>query len=171
MPGGTFFFTVVAADRTARTLTEHIGALREAWRYVRSRHPFRTDAVVILPDHLHAVWTLPSGDADFSLRWRLIKERFSRAVPHGEPISASRRRAGERGIWQRRFLEHLVRNEADLAAHVDYIHYNPVRHGLVARAIDWPWSSIHREIRAGRMPADWAAPDASRTVRWSAVGG
>ena len=157
VPGGTFFFTLVAADRTMDTLTRHIDPLRDALSVVRSRHPFRLDAIVVLPDHLHAIWTLPNGDSDFSTRWRLIKDRSSRVVPRSETRTPSRVRAGERGLWQRRFLEHCIRNEADFAAHLDYVHYNPVRHGYVARAADWPYSTIHREIRAGRVAVDWGA--------------
>ena len=164
MPGGTFFFTVVAADRSTDTLTMHVDALRDAIRVVRSRHPFSLDAIVVLPDHLHAIWTLPHGDRDFSSRWRLIKDRFSRAVPRTEARTPSRVRAGERGLWQRRFLEHCIRNDEDLAAHLAYVHYNPVRHGHVGRAADWPYSTIHREIRAGRLPADWGSRQGRRNV-------
>jgi putative transposase len=111
---------------------------------------------VVLPDHLHAVWTLPEGDADFSLRWRLIKTVFSRGLPQGEEISKSRFGKGERGIWQRRYWEHTLRGEGDFERHVDYIHFNPVKHGHVGRVRDWPHSPFHRLVRLGVYPEDWA---------------
>ncbi|MBX3698357.1 MAG: transposase [Dokdonella sp.] len=154
--GGTSFFTVNLADRTSALLVDHVATLRAAVAHVEQRHPFRIDAWVVLPDHLHAVWSLPEGDRDFAVRWALIKGNFSRAVAQGECISDSRRQKGERGIWQRRYWEHLIRDEADLESHVSYIHINPVKHGLVARAADWPWSSIHRAIRHGYVTSDWA---------------
>ena len=156
LPGASYFFTVNLADRRLRLLTENIGALRFAFRETRARHPFAIDAIVILPDHLHAIWTLPEGDADFALRWRLIKSGFSRALPRGEAISQSRAEKGERGIWQRRYWEHTLRDEADFARHMDYIHFNPVKHGHVTRVRDWPHSSFHRIVRLGICPPDWA---------------
>jgi putative transposase len=119
--GGSFFFTVNLADRRLSLLTEHVDELRAAFRETRQRHPFTTDAIVVLPDHLHVVWTLPEGDANFATRWRLIKSTFSRSIPAGESISNSRLIKGERGIWQRRFWEHTIRDEDDFARHVDYI--------------------------------------------------
>jgi putative transposase len=103
-----------------------------------------------------SIWTLPEGDSDYALRWRLIKTTFSRSLPHGEHRSESRTSKGERGIWQRRYWEHLIRDEADFARHVDYIHINPIKHGLVQRVVDWPHSSFHRYVRAGIFPPDWA---------------
>jgi putative transposase len=157
IPGGTYFFTLAIADRTQALLVEHIDTLRAAFAWTHRRHPFRTDAVVVLPDHLHAIWTLPEGDAEFALRWKLIKESFSRHLPRTETCSPSRRRKGERGIWQRRYWEHAIRDERDLAAHVDYVHINPVKHGHVRRASDWPYSSFHRFAREGKLTPDWAA--------------
>lgn len=154
-PGGSFFFTVSLADRRQSLLTEHIHLLRGAFRYVHQRHPFSIDAMVVLPDHLHAIWTLPAGDADFATRWYLIKSSFSRGVPGGEARSTSRRRKGERGIWQRRYWEHAIQDALDYARHVDYIHYNPVKHGYVAAVRDWPYSSFHRFVRRGELPEDW----------------
>jgi putative transposase len=154
--GGSYFFTVNLFDRRSCLLTEQIGLLRAAFRYTRARHPFTVEAIVVLPDHLHAIWTLPEGDADFALRWRLIKSAFSRALPSDEHISASRSSKGERGIWQRRFWEHTLRNESDFARHVDYIHFNPVKHGRVKRVMDWPYSTFHRMVRLGIYPKDWA---------------
>jgi putative transposase len=156
VPGGTFFFTVNMAERRLRLLTEHIDLLRAAFRATRLRHPFTIDAIVVLPDHLHAIWTLPEDDADFATRWRLLKSPFSRALPGGERISNSRLRKGERGIWQRRYWEHTIRDEMDRTRHIDYIHINPVKHGHVTRVRDWPYSSFHRMVRLGTYPEDWA---------------
>ena len=155
--GGTWFFTVVIAERNRPLLTMHVDALRDSWTWVRQRHPFTTIAVVVLPDHMHAVWTLPEGDSDFATRWKLIKEGFSRRLPSGEPRNGSRRRSGERGIWQRRYWEHAIRDPDDLAQHVDYVHFNPVKHGHVQRASQWPHSSLHRYVREGLLPAEWGS--------------
>ena len=154
--GGSFFFTVNLADRRLRLLTDNIALLRSAFRYARSRHPFTVDAIIVLPDHLHAIWTMPDGDADYALRWRLIKSSFSRALPNGELVSRSRAGKGERGIWQRRYWEHTLRDENDYARHVDCIHFNPVKHRHVRRVRDWPYSSFHRMVRLGVYPQDWA---------------
>ncbi len=153
--GGTWFFTVNLADRRRSLLLDQIDLLRQSFRYVMQMHPFEIDAIVVLPEHLHAIWTLPEGDADYSLRWRLIKTGFSRAITRGEPISASRLTRGERGIWQRRYWEHLIRDDADFARHLDYIHFNPVKHGHVQRVQDWPWSSFHRYVADGKMDLEW----------------
>ena len=157
-PGAKYFFTVNLQQREgSRLLIDHIDALREAIVRTRRAHPFEIDAIVVLPDHLHALWTLPAGDADYSMRWAAIKARFSRAIAHGETLSASRLRRRERGIWQRRFYEHMIRDGLDLKNHIDYIHRNPVKHGWTLRAADWPWSSFHRHVRAGLLPADWGS--------------
>jgi putative transposase len=158
--GGSYFFTVNLAERRSRLLIDNIESLRAAFRETRRRHPFTIDAIVVLPDHLHAIWTLPEHDADFPTRWRLIKADFSRRLPLGDRISESRRGKGERGIWQRRYWEHTIRDGDDFARHADYIHFNPVKHGHVRRVADWPFSSFHRMVRLGIYPEDWAAgPD------------
>ena len=154
--GGTYFFTVILADRSKSLLTDNIDSLRDAFRNVAARHPFVINAVVVLPDHLHAIWTLPENDCDYSMRWRLIKTRFSRAMKAGEAISPSRERKGERGIWQRRYWEHTIADERDYERHVSYIHFNPVKHGFVSRVGDWPHSSFHRFVKAGILPNNWA---------------
>ena len=155
VPGATYFFTLCLEDRLSSALTDHADALRAAFLKTQAERPFYCDAIVVLPDHLHAIWTLPEGDTDFSTRWRLIKARFVRETG----LSGLRRRShlkkGERGVWQRRFWEHAIRDEADHRAHVEYCWANPVRHGLVVRPVDWPFSSIHRDIRAGRVDAEW----------------
>ena len=120
------------------------------------RHPFEIHAWVVLPEHLHCVISLPHGDSDFATRWRLIKSGFSKGLPATEQRSTVRQRRGERGIWQRRYWEHLIRDEADFQAHVDYVHINPQKHGLVEQVKDWPYSTFHRWVERGAYPADWA---------------
>lgn len=155
VPGGTYFFTLTLADRASSTLIDHVDALRIAFRVARQERPFTIDAVVVLPDHLHAIWTLPSGDADFSGRWRRIKAHFThRLVATGVPVE--RYRNGEYALWQRRFWEHTIRNETDFERHVDYVHFNPVKHKLASRTRDWPYSSFHVYVRRGLLPTDWA---------------
>lgn len=167
VPGGVYFFTVNLAERRGNDLlVRHIAALREAFRLTQRDHPFEMEAVVILPDHLHCLWRLPSHDADFPTRWRLIKARFSRLIEPGERVSASRSRKGERGIWQRRYWEHVIRDERDYARHMDYIHYNPVKHGWTQRVRDWPHSSFHRLVERGVYPADWTAPTEIGEYEW-----
>ena len=155
--GGTWFFTVNLANRKSSLLTENIDNLRNAFKYVNHRHPFTINAIVILPDHIHAIWTLPENDSDFSTRWRLIKTEFSRKIPKYEKITSSRLSKNERGIWQRRFWEHKIRDDSDYARHVDYIHINPVKHGYVNNASEWLWSSFHRYVKDGIIATDWAA--------------
>jgi putative transposase len=153
--GGTFFFTVTIADRSDDLLVRHVERLREIYRSVGERYPFETVAICILPDHLHAIWSLPENDADFPLRWSLIKSGFSRGLA-GKSLRSTRQAAKrEKGLWQRRYWEHAIRDEADLARHVDYIHFNPVKHGLVARVRDWPHSSFHQYVARGELPEDW----------------
>ena len=160
-PGASHFFTLCLARRGQTMLTDDVARLRLAYTDTLRNHPVRTDAVVILPDHLHAVWTLPPGDADFPTRWRLIKSAFSNGHAPSDFASQSKRDRGEKGIWQRRYWHHLIRSEADLAAHIAYCWGNPVKHGLVDRAVDWPYSSLHRDIRLGTVSSDWSgvAPD------------
>ncbi|WP_031336737.1 transposase [Rhodopseudomonas sp. B29] len=154
--GGCWFFTVNLHDRRRRLLIDHIELLRQAIRTTREARPFHIDAMVVLPDHLHAVWTLPERDADFSSRWRAIKKHFTKALPFTEPLDPVRQARRERGVWQRRFWEHLIRDDEDYARHIDYCNINPVKHGLVTRVQDWPYSSFHRDVRAGIYPIDWA---------------
>jgi putative transposase len=157
VPGATYFFTVNLAQRRGNPLlVTRIDLLRQVFRDVKERHPFMIDAIVILPDHLHTIWTLPEGDSDFKTRWSLIKAGFSRHLPAGERRSDSRMKRGERGIWQRRYWEHVIRDERDFERHVDYIHWNPVKHGWVKRVADWSYSSFHAYVRRGVYPLDWA---------------
>ena len=159
---GTYFFTVNLLERYPNDLlVRHIELLRSVVRKVREKRPFHIDAWVILPDHLHCVWTLPPGDDDFTNRWRLIKQGFSKGLPMTERRSAVRIARGERAIWQRRFWEHVIRNDRDYAAHVDYCHINPLKHGYVKRVADWPFSTFLRYMESGLYPVDWAGEAAS----------
>ena len=155
-PGGTWFFTVNLLERHGNDLlVREIEHLRTVVRRVRELQPFTIDAWVVLPEHMHCIWTLPAGDSDFSMRWRLIKTLFSRSLPKTERRSMVRQAAGERGIWQRHYWEHCIRDDADYARHMDYVHANPLKHGLVNRVVDWPYSSFHRLAQVGVYPADW----------------
>ena len=156
-PGGTYFFTVNLLQRQGNDLlTRHIDLLRATIKSVRHRHPFIIHGWVVLPEHLHCVIELPAGDADFATRWRLIKMEFSKALPCTEHISEVRTRRGERGIWQRRYWEHLIRDERDFQAHMNYVHINPLKHGLVKSVADWPYSTFHRMVAEEVYPPDWA---------------
>jgi putative transposase len=159
--GGTYFFTVNLLERSSSALVTHIDVLRGAVRRVRASRPFHIDAWVVLPDHMHAIWTLPPDDSDYSSRWKAIKIVFAKALPKTERLSAVRAARGERGIWQRRFWEHTIRDEHDYAAHMDYVHINPVKHGLVGSVRDWPHSSFHRCVAQGVYPVDWAGEGVS----------
>lgn len=141
--GAIYFFTVTLQNRQSSDLTRYIDLLGDAFRHVRARFSFTTHAIAVLPDHLHAIWELPEEDYDYSLRWRLIKTRFTQA-------------RGKQNVWQKRFWEHRIRNEQDLHRHIDYIHYNPVKHGHVLNPTDWPYSSIHRYIKQNILPEHWA---------------
>jgi len=163
--GGTYFFTATLHDRTAEWLISHVHLLREAFRLARRKRPFDVDAIVVLPDHLHYIWTLPSSDANYPHRWRLIKSRFSRSLAvAGAPVR--RNTEGEYDVWQRRFWEHTVRDEGDFQTHVNYIHYNPVKHGLVKSVAEWPYSSFQRFVRLGWLTVEWAGDSslADRTI-------
>ncbi|GGL73769.1 REP-associated tyrosine transposase [Wenxinia marina] len=159
-PGGTYFFTVKLAEAGSGVLIDHVDLLRRAYAHMAALKPLTCHAMVVLPDHLYALWTLPEEDADYSNRWGALKARFSRdfRVRLGLPPlprSPSRRRKKDAGIWQRRFWEHAIRDDAEFEAHRRYCWMNPVKHGLVADPADWAFSSIHREIRAGTLPADF----------------
>jgi len=157
IPGATWFFTVNLLERHHNDLlVREIDLLRASVRQVRKRYPFQIDAWVVLPEHMHAVWTLPPRDANFSLRWRLIKSAFSRALPKTERRSAVRMSNGERGIWQRHFWEHLIRDEVDFQRHVDYVHVNPLKHGVVKQIADWPYSTFHRFVENGIYSLNWS---------------
>ncbi|MEX1080934.1 MAG: transposase [Halofilum sp. (in: g-proteobacteria)] len=157
VPGGTYFFTVALHDRRSDLLIRHVDVLRTAFKAECAARPFRTDAIVILPDHLHAIWTLPPHASDFSGRWRGIKSRFVRSLSQSG-LHIPRNDRGEVLVWQRRFWEHTIRDEGDYERHVDYIHYNPVKHGVAECAVGWAYSSFHRFVERGDIGADWAGP-------------
>src|SRR5262249_15303449 len=150
--GGAFFFTVALANRSSDLLIREINRLRHAYKVVQERLPFETIAICVLPDHLHALWLLPNGDAAFLSRWSLFKSDLSRGLTAAKSRSASKIKKREKGIWQRRYWEHAIRDDADLDRHIDYIHYNPVKHGLVSRVVDWPHSSFHRYVEQDFLP-------------------
>ena len=155
-PGVSWFFTVNLAHRqNNHLLVEQVDLLREAFLYVKKRKPYDINAVVIMPDHLHCIWTLPDRDDDYSGRWRLLKGYFSRGIPKGECISQSRTKRRERGLWQRRFWAHLLTDQDDFNVHFDYIHWNPVKHGWVESVKDWPHSSFHRYVDNGVYSVGW----------------
>ncbi len=150
---------MVAANRVTGPLIKHIDDLREAFRLVRAEQPFEIDAIVILPDHLHALWTLPRSDADYATRWKKIKTAFSKRVPRYEQRSPSQAAKGERGIWQRRYWEHTIRDDDDFRAHCDYIHFNPVKHGYARAASEWPHSTFRQFVERGVYLMDWGGAE------------
>lgn len=163
--GGTYFFTVVTYKRRKiLCIPDSISLLRNVFGRVMGQHPFRIDAFILLPDHLHCIWTLPDGDSDFSKRWRLIKSQFSRESDdlYKNRPSASREKKKEQAVWQRRFWEHQICDEEDLIRHVEYIHYNPVKHGLVGAPRDWEYSSFHRYVSKGVYDDGWGSAVAIR---------
>jgi putative transposase len=156
VPGGTYFFTVNLANRRSDLLVREVETLRSAIRAVRLATPFHIDAWVILPDHMHCIWTLPEDDADFSGRWRAIKIRFTKALPNIESSRPEGLANHGRGIWQKRFWEHTIRDERDYGAHMDYVHFNPVKHGFAAHPAAWPYSTFHKCVALGLYDPAWA---------------
>ncbi len=160
IPGAKYFFTVVThSRRPIFNNAQSISILRNAFRTVREKYPFYIDAVVILPDHIHCIWTLPENDANYAKRWRLIKTGFTK---HSDPAlrvepDESRKARNEQAIWQHRYWEHVIRDEKDLTNHIGYIHYNPVRHGYVKSVSDWPYSSFHWYVNKGWLDENWGA--------------
>ena len=169
--GAAYFFTLVTERRRPlfgepSTVSLFLRAVED----IRSRHPFTVDAYVVLPDHLHTVWTLPEGDVKFSTRWRLIKEAFTRAylkTHEAPPRNESRRSKGEQSIWQRRFWEHVIRDDGDFATHLDYIHLNPVHHGLAAAPRDWPHSSFREWVDRGAYDPTWGSDALPALPDWA----
>ncbi|MFK5894470.1 MAG: transposase [Pseudomonadota bacterium] len=153
--GACYFFTINLSDRKCHLLIDKVDELREVINRVKRKHPFKLDALVIMPEHFHMIITLPDNDKDYSKRIMLIKSGFSRKIPKDEKINLSRMRKRERGIWQRRYWEHFIRDEKDYESHVDYIHYNPVKHGYVTKASDWKYSTIHKYIKLGIYDGNW----------------
>jgi len=158
VPGGTYFFTVTLRDRSSRLLVEHVELLRAVFRTVKLKHPFQIEAIVVLPEHLHTIWTLPADDADYPGRWQAIKSAFTHAVVKSG-AAIERNEKGEYALWQRRYWEHTLTDETDYRHHVDYIHFNPVKHGWVKQVTDWPYSSFHRYVQQVKLPPDWAGSE------------
>lgn len=155
--GGTYFFTVNCLQRKNNSLlVDHIQTLRDAIKHVQKLYPFHIHAWVVLLDHLHCILELPQNEADYATRWRLIKTRFSKSIDKTEYINETRLKRNERGIWQRRYWAHLITDEKDYNAHMDYVHINPLKHGLVKQVSDWPYSTLHRYVDKGVYPKDWA---------------
>ncbi len=166
LAGGTYFFTVVMYRRQTILCDDMMrSALRAAIESVRRTRPFTIDAWVLLPDHLHCIWTLPEGDADFSTRWMMIKRKVSFTCATNylrkDLLTASKQKHRESTLWQRRFWEHQIRDDDDFARHMDYLHFNPVKHGLVANVKEWPYSSFHRLVEQGRYSANWGGTQTS----------
>ena len=181
-PGGWYFFTLVTYKRLPiLTVPENVSRLRMSFHHVMQKRPFEIDGIVVLPDHVHCIWRLPEEDADFATRWRLIKHFFSRSCFVGkmgkaspalvewadhahqttadEKQSNSRKGKRERAVWQRRYWEHLIRNEEDWRRHMDYIHYNPVRHGLASVPAEWPYSSFKQCVEKGWYSVEWGSSE------------
>ena len=158
--GGTYFFTVVTYRRQEFLCNENVRtALHDGIRDVQTKHPFTIDGWVLLPNHLHCIWTLPENDSNFGIRWAMIKrfttKRCGLELRRDDWINASKRQRNESTIWQRRFWEHMIRDQDDFNKHMNYIHFNPVKHGLVTSVKDWPHSTFHRCVRQGFYPPDW----------------
>lgn len=169
--GACYFFTVVTHERNKLFASaEAVAMLEAAIAEVQRRHPFDLEAQVVLPDHLHSLWQLPDGDADYSMRWRLIKDRFTRAWVrlHGSTApTASRIAKGEQAVWQRRYWEHMIRDERDFDEHLDYIHYNPVHHGIVAAPRNWPHSTFGKWVERGVYEQYWGADEMPPLPDWA----
>ncbi len=155
IPGGTYFFTVTLKDRKSSLLIEHIDSLRQSFKYTQTKYPFSVDAIVILPDHIHAIWTLPENDNDYPRRWQATKSKFTQSI-RKEGVPLSKNQKGEYTLWQRRYWEHTIRDEKDRSQHTDYIHFNPVKHGLTKQVKDWPYSSFHSYVKKGILENNWA---------------
>ncbi len=162
--GGTYFFTVVTYRRQKILCNESVRlTLRNAIRSVQQEHPFVIDAWVLLPNHLHCIWTLPSDDACFAMRWAKIKQFVSKqcgpALRRDDWMNQSKQKRHESTLWQRRFWEHQIRDDDDYENHMNYLHYNPVKHGLVKKVLDWPYSTFHRYVRKGVYDKNWGGND------------
>ncbi len=157
MMGASYFFTVNILDRQSDLLTRHIDDLRFSYLQMITKYPMQVDAMVVLPDHIHAIWTLPEDDDNYSIRWQTFKVLFSKSIPKDQQSHRSESRINKRelGVWQRRFWEHRIRDETDFQRHMDYIHYNPVKHGYVTKVQDWEYSTFHRSLKLGIYESDW----------------
>jgi putative transposase len=156
IPGGTYFFTITLQDRKSRLLVDRVHLLKEAVQRVKDQHPFQIKAYVILPEHLHIIWELPMGDSNYSQRWKKIKALFSKSI-HKSGLELPKTKHNEYCLWQRRFWEHTIKDMLDFENHVNYIHYNPIKHGLVDDVHDWPHSSFHHFVQRGLICENWAS--------------
>ncbi|WP_133137163.1 REP-associated tyrosine transposase [Legionella rowbothamii] len=170
IPGASYFFTVNLQNRKSKLLTENIDKLRFSFQNTMQYYPFGIEAIVVLPDHLHMIMSLPLDDGNYSVRWNCIKGTFSKQLPANESISNIRKNKRERGIWQKRFWEHLIRDEKDFEHHANYIHYNPVKHRYVVNPSDWEYSSIHRFIQKGILRNDWGCDDKFNLLDFGEMG-
>ncbi len=173
-PGGIYFFTVVTHHRKPRFTNDRARCcLQRAIKEVKSRRPFEIEGICLLPDHIHTIWKLPGSDCDYSQRWNEIKGICAKLLQEdacdGDHQSSTRGPKGEASFWQRRFWEHAIRSQADYRNHLDYLHFNPVKHGLVRSVVEWPWSSFHRYVREGTYPVDWGGSQPAR-MNLSTVG-
>ena len=160
--GASYFFTVNLHNHSSQLLIKEIDLLRYCMRNTQEKNPFQIKAIIILPEHLHALWTLPESFSDYSLLWQKIKSSFTRGLlKKGYKLTKNNR--GEYKIWQHRFWEHTIQDDTDFENHVNYIHYNPVKHGLVERVIDWPYSSFHRYVRQGLLSKNWGSDPVIKT--------
>jgi putative transposase len=171
--GGTYFFTVITNLRQPLLTTECVRqALRQGIQRARQTLPFHIDGWVVLPDHLHSVWTLPLEDGNYAARWAIIKRQVStlcgKQFKEIEIPSESKQRRKESGVWQRRYWEHQIRDDSDYERHMDYLHWNPVKHGYVRQVADWPFSSFHRLVAQGIYPPDWGgtAIEETKTINF-----
>jgi len=154
IPGGTYFFTITLQNRKSRLLVDRIHLFKKAVQRVKEQHPFKIKAYVVLPEHLHMIWELPKGDSNYSQRWKKIKALFSKSI-HKSGLEISKTKHNEYCLWQRRFWEHTIKDMLDFENHVNYIHYNPIKHGLVDDLHDWPYSSFHHYVQSGLISENW----------------
>lgn len=163
--GGIYFFTITLRDRDNNDLLiRHIDLVKQSIQQTKTKYPFRIHSWVVLPDHMHCMIELPHGDADFALRIRLIKRNFSHALPSAERPQLRRPNRGELGIWQQRYWEHLIRDESDYHLHMNYVHFNPVKHGLVTNVADWPHSTFHSWSKSQTPIENWQSNVSLRTL-------
>ena len=162
--GGCYFLTFNLLDRKSSLLLTHIDKFRDAYAKTIQHHQFKLDAMVVLPDHVHIMITLPPNSDNYAVIVASIKSQFSRQINKTEAITLSRQAKRERGIWQRRFWEHRIRDDADYRQHMDYIHHNPVKHGYVTNPQNWQYSTLHKLIKKGVYPADWGTDENDKSI-------
>jgi putative transposase len=164
--GGTYFFTIVTGNRAKILCGEMVGVLRACFKDCMQLTPFHMDAIVVLPDHVHCLWTLPEGDDNYSLRWKNIKASFTKSYIRQAMVTDTQtaeplKKKGQKAVWQQRFWEHTIRDGRDYRLHCDYIHYNPVKHGYASSPGDWPYSSFKRYVANGFYDGVWGSQPVS----------